>query len=179
MKINYQKKLDKFLEKLDYKPSLLLHSCCAPCSSYVLEYLVNYFDITVFFCNPNMIHEEEFEKRYQEQVKINEIINKDIKLIKVTYNPDEFYDAIKGYENIPEGGERCTKCFDLRLSHAAYYAKENNFDYFTTTLSISPHKNAMLLNNLGVEIGERYGVKYLESDFKKKNGYKRSVELSL
>ncbi len=179
MKINYQKKLDKFLEKLDYKPSLLLHSCCAPCSSYVLEYLVKYFDITVFFCNPNMIHEEEFEKRHQEQVKINEIINKDIKLVKVSYNPSEFYEAIKGYEHIPEGGERCTKCFDLRLSHAAEYAKKNNFDYFTTTLSISPHKNAMLLNTLGVEIGSRYGVNYLESDFKKKNGYKRSVELSL
>ena len=180
MKVNYQKKMEDTLSKIDLnkKPTLLIHSCCAPCSSYVLDYLKSYFNITVLFYNPNMIDEEEFEKRYDEQVKIIEVLDKTINLVKIPYDSKVFYEAIKGLEAEPEGGRRCTKCFELRLREAALYAKSNNFDFFTTTLSISPLKNATLLNELGVEIGEHHGVRYLESDFKKKNGYKISVDLS-
>ncbi|MCH4890732.1 epoxyqueuosine reductase QueH [Acidaminobacter sp. JC074] len=160
------------------KKTLLIHSCCAPCSSYVLEYLQDYFEITVMFYNPNMIDEEEFEKRYNEQVKINAAMREDIKLVKVPYEPQTFYQAVKGLEDIPEGGERCRACFELRLNEAAIYASDHGMDFFTTTLSISPLKNASTLNELGQKIGDKYGVNYLLSDFKKKNGYKRSVELS-
>lgn len=180
VKINYQRKLEETLKKLDstVSTSLLIHSCCAPCSSYVLDYLKSYFDITVLFYNPNMIDEEEFEKRYDEQVKIIDVLDKSIKLVKIPYDSQMFYEAVKGLENEQEGGLRCEKCFDLRLTEAAVYAKANNFDFFTTSLSISPLKNAQLLNELGVKIGEKHEVAYLESDFKKKNGYKISVDLS-
>lgn len=169
--------MEKILQKLQTKPKLLIHSCCAPCSSYVLEYLKDYFEITVLFYNPNMIDLEEFEKRYDEQVKINAALGH-IKLVKIPYENQAFYEAVKGYEHEKEGGERCSKCFELRLREAAQYGADHDFDYFTTTLSISPLKNAQLLNTLGLGIGEKYGIKYLISDFKKKNGYKRSVELS-
>lgn len=177
-KINYQREMEDIIKSFKTKPKLLLHSCCAPCSSYVLEYLSNHFDITVLFYNPNMIDEEEFEKRYNEQIKINAVIDADIKLVKVDYDSSVFYEKIKGFEHIPEGGQRCNKCFELRLEYAARYGQDHHFDFFTTTLTISPMKNASLLNTIGQTIGEKYDIQFLPSDFKKKNGYKRSVELS-
>jgi len=179
MKINYQKVMENTIKGFNgEKKKLLIHSCCAPCSSYVLEYLQDYFEITVMFYNPNMIDEEEFEKRYEEQVKINAAMREEINLVKIPYQPEAFYKAVKGLEHIPEGGLRCKACFGLRLNEAAIYASEHGIEYFTTTLSISPLKNSSVLNELGQEIGEAHDVKYLVSDFKKKNGYKRSVELS-
>ena len=179
MKVNYHRLMEETIKSLKgRKASLLIHSCCAPCSSYVLEYLKDYFDITVLFYNPNMIDKEEFEKRYDEQVKINTALDTDIKLIKIDYASNEFYDLIKGHEGDKEGGARCEICFRLRLTEAALYAKSHDYEYFTTTLSISPLKNAPLLNEIGLSLEEEHKVKYLQSDFKKKNGYKRSVELS-
>lgn len=178
-KRNYQRELDTLINKLQDKPKLLLHSCCAPCSSYVLEYLSKHFDITVLYYNPNIYPEKEFFFRENEQERfINEVYPNDVKFMREEYNPDEFYTAVKGFEGIKEGGERCFKCYLLRLEKTAQIAKENNFDFFTTTLSISPYKNAEKLNEIGEALSEKYGVKYLVSDFKKKNGYKRSTELS-
>lgn len=178
-KINYQKELDKTIESLKgKKPSLLLHSCCAPCSSYVLEYLSKYFKITVFYYNPNIYPEDEFYKRQQEQISLIKQMGLDIDVVEHNHNADEFYEKIKGLEREKEGGARCFKCYELRLERTCIYAKENNFDYFTTTLSISPLKNADALNNTGKELSKKYGVNYLYSDFKKNNGYKRSCELS-
>ena len=181
--INYQKVLDKLIENIqveDFVPSLLLHSCCAPCSSYVLEYLSEYFSITVLYYNPNIFPKEEYEYRINEQQKLidNLPAKNPIKLISTDYEPERFYDAVRGYEHIPEGGERCFSCYELRLREAALHAVKGNFDYFTTTLSISPLKNAAKLNEIGLMLEKEYGVRYLCSDFKKKNGYKRSVELS-
>ncbi len=183
MKINYQVILEKTIKdicKNGIRPKLLLHSCCAPCSSYVLEYLNEYFNITVLFYNPNLIDEDEFEKRYNEQIKINESLSNinPIQLVKIPYDGESYLNEVKGLEDIKEGGIRCKTCFEMRLRESALYAKENSFDYFTTSLSISPLKNSQLLNQLGLAIEKEVGVKYLESDFKKKNGYKRSVELS-
>ena len=178
-KRNYQRELDVLINRLENKPKLLLHSCCAPCSSYVLEYLSKHFDITVLYYNPNIYPEKEYFFRENEQERfINEAFTNDVKFIKEIYNPDEFYAAVKGLEGIKEGGERCFKCYLLRLEKTAQVAKENNFDFFTTTLSISPYKNAEKLNEIGEILSEKYGVEYLVSDFKKKNGYKRSTELS-
>lgn len=181
MKVNYQRELDKILEKLNgEKPKLLIHSCCAPCSSYVLEYLSKYFLITVLYYNPNIYPEDEFSKRLDEQKRLVDEMpfETQVKVMDVGYNPQEFYDAVKGYEQEVEGGARCEKCFRLRLLKTAQIAKEEGFDYFTTTLSISPLKNEQALNQIGEEISKEYGIKYLYSDFKKKNGYKRSIELS-
>lgn len=183
MKENYQIILNKTIEEIQKKgtaPSLLLHSCCAPCSSYVLEYLSEYFNITILFYNPNISPEQEFIKRANELRRlISEMPLKcDVKFIEGTYDSDRFYDMSKGLEHMKEGGERCFKCYRLRLEEAAKAAKNGGFDYFTTTLSISPHKNAKALNQIGSELSEEYGVNYLFSDFKKKNGYKRSCELS-
>lgn len=181
MKENYQKKLDCIIEGLQgTKPSLLLHSCCAPCSSYVLEYLSKYFQITVYYYNPNIDSREEYEKRSEEQERlISEMeFPEEVIFIKEEFRPEEFYQAVKGYEKEPEGGERCLKCYWLRLTEAAKKAKELGSDYFTTTLTISPLKNAQWLNEIGQELEKKYQVKFLPSDFKKKNGYKRSVELS-
>ena len=182
-KMNYQKILDEEIEdicKRQIIPSLLLHSCCAPCSSYVLEYLSMYFSITVLYYNPNIFPKEEYEYRISEQQKlINALPAKNrISFIKTEYEPDKFYEIAKGYENDEEGGERCFKCYELRLREAAEYAIKGKFDYFTTTLSISPMKNADKLNEIGRKISEECGVAYLYSDFKKRNGYKRSIELS-
>lgn len=182
-KINYQKILDDEINKIISEhrvPSLLLHSCCAPCSSYVLEYLCEYFDITVLYYNPNIFPEEEYQYRIIEQQRlINELPAKNpIHFIKTEYEPEKFHAIVKGHEKDKEGGERCFLCYELRLHEAAKYAKEGSFDYFTTTLSISPMKNAEWLNEIGKRLSEEYGVAYLYSDFKKKNGYKRSVELS-
>ena len=181
--MNYQLELDKTIEEIkkkEVKPKLLLHVCCAPCSSYVLEYLNEYFDITVFYYNPNISNIEEYEKRLKEEERFVSIypFNKEIKVIKGKYDNDEFETVIKGLENEKEGGARCFKCYRLRLEKTAQYAHDNNFDYFTTTLTISPYKNASKLNEIGKELESEYHVKYLLSDFKKKNGYKRSIELS-
>ncbi len=182
-KINYQKKLDEIIDditKHDETPSLLLHSCCAPCSSYVLEYLSQYFKITVFYYNPNISPEEEYRKRVAEQKRlISQLPSKNpVDFIEGDYKPQDFYDIAKGMEDIPEGGERCFSCYRLRLEHAARLAADMGFDYFTTTLSISPYKNAPKLNEIAEELSEIYRVKNLPSDFKKKEGYKRSIALS-
>lgn len=185
-KRNYQKELDKIIENIkkeDSVPSLFLHSCCAPCSSYCLEYLSEYFEITVFYYNPNIFPAEEYEERVNEQERLicemNEAgVKHPIHLVKGEFRPEVFYEAVKGLEKEPEGGARCTECFKLRLEESARLAKEVGYDYFTTTLTISPLKDAERLNRIGEEMGERYGVKFLNSDFKKKNGYKRSTELS-
>ena len=182
-KVNYQKELDKILDRIQKEnkvPSLLLHSCCAPCSSYVLEYLSEYFEITVFYYNPNIYPESEYEKRIEEQ---QELIGKmkfrhPVSFLGGSYDKERFYETTAGMEHLKEGGARWMKCYGHRLSEAAQMAAEGGFDYFTTTLSISPLKNAQKLNEIGIRLGEQVGVPYLVSDFKKKNGYKRSTELS-
>ena len=183
MKVNYQTELEKIIEFHQSKgeiPTLFLHSCCAPCSSYVLEYLSQYFKITVFYYNPNIYPDEEYYKRVDEQKQfINRFPAKNkIDFVEGNFDKERFYAMAKGKENMREGGDRCFLCYELRLRKAAEYAKSRNFDYFTTTLSISPLKNADKLNEIGLSLGKEYGVKYLVSDFKKKNGYKRSTELS-
>ena len=183
MKINYQLLCDKKIEELTRKskrPTLFLHSCCGPCSTYVLEYLSKYFDITLFFYNPNIYPEEEYLKRLETQrgVMLKHNALSDVKMISLPYNHDEFLNAVKGLEQEHEGGARCLECFRLRMEMTARIAVEKNFDFFSTTLSVSPHKNATLLNELGKELSEKYGIEYLYSDFKKREGYKRSIELS-
>lgn len=179
-KINYQRKLDELLARLDGTPKLLLHSCCAPCSSYCLEYLSRHFEITVLYYNPNISPEEEFRKRAEEERRlISEMpVKNHVSLVVDNYAPSEFFNAVKGLENAPEGGERCFVCYRLRLERAARYAKEHGFDYFCSTLSISPLKNAQKLNEIGAELSELYSVANLPNDFKKKGGYLRSIELS-
>lgn len=181
--INHQKELERLLEnikKQEQVPTLLLHSCCAPCSSYVLEYLAEYFEITVFYYNPNIFPEGEYTKRIlEQQMLIQDMkVKYPISFIAGNYDREKFYESVAGLEHLKEGGERCFKCYELRLTEAAKLAKEGDFDYITTTLSISPVKNADKLNEIGVAVAEKYGVQYLQSDFKKKNGYKRSIELS-
>ncbi len=181
--MNYQKELEQLIDRLqkeDQVPRLLLHSCCAPCSSYVLEYLSDYFEITVFYYNPNIFPESEYTKRIlEQQTLIGEMECKHpVSFLAGNYDRDRFFEIARGLEHLREGGERCFQCYELRLEEAARIAKEADFDYFTTTLSISPLKNAEKLNAIGTEIGKKYGVTYLQSDFKKKNGYKRSIELS-
>ncbi len=179
-KINYQRELDKLISSLDGTPRLLLHSCCAPCSSYCLEYLSRYFAITVLYYNPNIYPEAEFAKRAAEQKRlIAELPTENpVSLVVDDYDPDEFFTAVKGLENAPEGGERCFVCYRLRLERAVRYAKEHGFDYFCSTLSISPLKNAQKLGEIGAELSELYNVRNLPNDFKKKGGYLRSIELS-
>lgn len=162
------------------KPKLLLHSCCGPCSSAVLERIEGYFDIDVFYYNPNIDSADEFYRRSDEQIKLVEDLGLDDKIdVKVIkYNHQDFLSYIKGFEKYEEGGARCFRCYRQRLEETAKYAAENNYDYFTTTLSISPHKNSQILNRLGKFLSEKYKVNYLFSDFKKKNGFKRSVELT-
>lgn len=177
-KVNYQKQLDEIINNIEgSKPSLLLHACCAPCSSYCVEYLSQYFDITIFYYNPNIICKEEYEKRYLEFEKIQKSIC-NVKIVKAQYDNLEFFNAIKGYEDCEEGGERCFICYELRLRKTALEAKEKGFDYFASTLSISPHKNAEKLNEIGKNIEKEYNIKWLPNDFKKKGGYLRSTVLS-
>ena len=185
-KINYGLMLEREIEniKREYpngeRPSLLLHACCAPCSSYVLQYLSEFFDITLFFYNPNISPKEENDFRAEELRRlVAEMPLEHIpKIIVEEYEPERFYEAVKGMEHLAEGGARCAVCYRLRLEKTAQKAKELGFDYFTTTLTISPYKRSEWLNAIGGELGDRYGVPYLFSDFKKKNGYKISCELS-
>lgn len=176
MNINYNEEMKKIISNLDDHNKLLLHSCCGPCSSSVIERLRDYFDITVIYYNPNIEPKEEYEKRKSEQLRLlNEL---GIKFMDIDYLNNEYHKKIKGYENEPENGLRCSLCFELRLDKTASKAKENNFDYFGTTLTVSPHKNSKIINEIGLKLEERYGVKFLLSDFKKEDGYKRSIELS-
>lgn len=194
-KRNYQKELEKIIEKKTDRPKLLLHACCAPCSSYCLEYLREYFDITVFFYNPNISEATEYQKRIEEEKRLIASYNEQvlhqsfegmnsseqaglIQIIESEYVPAEFYQAVKGLEQCKEGGERCFTCFELRLRKSFEVAKEGDFDYVTTTLTISPLKNADKLNEIGERLAGELQVPWLPSDFKKKNGYKRSIELS-
>ncbi len=181
-KINYQLKLDKLIESIpkEIVPTLLLHSCCAPCSSYTLEYLSQYFKITVFYYNPNISPALEYKKRVDEQMRlINELPTKNpVEFIEGEYKPEDFLEIAKGYEDIHEGGERCFRCYRLRLEQAARLAKRMNFDYFATTLSISPYKNAQKLNEISEDLSKIYEVKARPCDLKKRGGYKRSIELS-
>lgn len=181
--VNFQLLMEEQLKRIkesNTTPSLLLHACCAPCSSYVLECLSKYFNISILYYNPNITSEEEYNKRFNElkrfirEVKFNNPIN----IININYTNQEFIDMSKGLEYEKEGGKRCYKCYHLRLDKTAKYALLNGFDYFTTTLSISPYKNSEWLNQIGEELSDKYGIKYLYADFKKKNGYKRSIELS-
>lgn len=171
--MNYQKELDKLLDTLTKEgrvPRLLLHSCCAPCSSYVLEYLSNYFEITVFYYNPNIYPETEYTKRILEQQKLIDDMNfkYPVSFVAGEYEKEKFYEMARGLEEVKEGGSRCMKCYELRLRETAEIAKAGEYDYFTTTLSISPLKNAAKLNEIGRDLAKEYGVEYLISDFKKK-----------
>ncbi|MFI3200886.1 MAG: epoxyqueuosine reductase QueH [Eubacteriales bacterium] len=185
--VNYQRELDNILSDLptiEPPKSLLLHSCCAPCSTYVLKYLSQYFAITLYFYNPNITEEIEYQRRLLEQRRLIETLNKTekvkylITIIEAPYEVQEFHDCVKGLEQELEGGKRCEACFRLRLEASAKIAKELGSDYFTTTLTISPRKNSKLLNEVGQEVAERYQEQFLPSDFKKKEGYKQSVQLS-
>jgi hypothetical protein len=180
---NYQIILDKELEKIknfDKPPKLLLHSCCAPCSSYVLEYLSEFFEIIIYYFNPNISPESEYLFRLEEVKRlVEEMPHKNpITFVESEYNPDDFFSLAKGHEKDRERGERCRKCLKFRLESTAKKAKELNVDYFTTTLSISPLKDSEFLNETGRELSVEYGVQYLFSDFKKKGGYQRSIVLS-
>ena len=182
-RINYQRQLEEQLARIEEngaRPRLLLHSCCAPCSSYVLEYLDRWFDITAYYYNPNIAPREEFDRRSAELVRLVQAMphQGDMRVIVGDYVPELFYSACRGHEADPEGGERCRICFELRLAEAAKMAAREGCDCFTTSLTISPLKNADLLNAIGEAAGKAAGVAWLPSDFKKKNGYKRSCELS-
>lgn len=178
--MNYQIEQDNIINRLEGTPTLLLHSCCGPCSSHCLEVLSKYFLVTVLWYNPNIQPEAEYSLRLENQKKLIGALKTvhPVQLKVLDYDPNEFFLAVKGLENEREGGLRCTECFLLRLENTVRVAKELGFDYFTTTLTVSPHKNAPLINGIGYSLSEQYGVKFLPSDFKKKNGYKRSIELS-
>ncbi len=180
MKENYQKKLDTLLADLDGVPRLLLQSCCGPCSSYVLEYLTAYFDVTLLYYNPNIRPEAEYERRLatQKQLLAAMPLARPVTLMETGWRGEEFEAAARGLESEPEGGARCTRCFMLRLEETARQAAMGGFDYFGTTLTVSPHKNAPLLNEIGAALSMRYGVNWLPSDFKKRGGYLRSIQLS-
>lgn len=178
MKTNYNTVMEEIIINLNTKPKLLLHACCGVCSSAVIERLNSTFAITILFYNPNIYPEKEYQKRLETQRKIINKLNKNIKLLEIGYNPKDFEKIAKGLEEEKEGGKRCIKCYHLRLEKTAQIAKEKHYDYFCTTLSISPYKHSNILNNLGKALENKYKIKYLYSDFKKKNGYKRSVELA-
>lgn len=181
--INYQKCMEEEIAKVrqnEAVPKLLLHSCCGPCSTYCIQTLSEYFSVTVYYFNPNIYPPEEYACRAAEQKRFIEQfpVKHPVSFVEGPFEPKEFYDYIRGYEKEPEGGERCFLCYRLRLEKTAEYAKQNQFDYFTTTLSISPLKNAAKLNEIGGELAEKYDILYLFSDFKKKEGYKKSTEIS-
>ena len=178
--MNYQLMLDETIKNLTNVPKLLLHACCAPCSSYCIEYLSNYFEITIYYYNPNIDKEDEYDYRYSELERfIKEFKTKyPVHLVNAGYHKEDFENISKGLENEPERGARCLKCYRLRLEKSYQYAKENNFDYITTTLTLSPHKNSKVINEIGGDLEKEYLVPYLYSDFKKRDGYKRSITLS-
>ncbi len=176
--INNYKDFKKMLDNLDYKPKLLLHSCCAPCSSHVITLLSKYFDITIFYSNDNIYPFEEYNKRLKEEIKFCNEIDSNIKVLSDDYNYDDFLNAIKGKEDLGERSPRCYECYKFRLEKTIIKAKQLGFEYFTTTLSISPHKNSTWINEIGYELENKYNIKYLYSDFKKEEGYKKSIELS-
>lgn len=183
-KRNYQRELDRLITDAgdaQEVPVLFLHSCCAPCSSYVLEYLSDYFRITVFYYNPNIYPQEEYRKRVEEQQRLiaQMPLRYPVRFVEGDFDDKRFYETVRGLENEPEGGARCEKCFLLRLSETAKRAKEAGADYFATTLTISPLKNAEKMNEIGEALAKEYQIAWLPSDFKKKNGYKRSIELSI
>ena len=196
-KINYQKELEKIIASMQEPEKVFLHSCCAPCSSYCMEYLRRYFDVTVFYYNPNIMDESEYRKRVAEQQRLIDAYNRlsetvaetgtgtkevitlrKISFVEGKYDVDNYLQTVKGLEDAPEGGRRCGRCFELRLRETARMAKEMGMDYFTTTLTISPLKNAQLINEIGNRLGAEAGIAFLPSDFKKNNGYLRSIELS-
>lgn len=177
MKVNYDLELERIIsENKGKKPTLLLHSCCGPCSTAVITRLINYFDITIYYYNPNIEPFNEYLKRKEEQLKV--IRELGVKYINCDYENDIYRKAVKGLEDLPEGSKRCFLCFKLRLLKTALKAKEENFEYFGTTLTVSPHKNSEVINLIGKDLEENIKVKYLYSDFKKKEGYKISIELS-
>lgn len=177
--MNYQNKMQEIINSLDYRPRLLLHSCCGPCSTTVLTLLVEFFDITVLYYNPNIEPMAEYEHRKKEQIRfIKEFNNEHINFMDCDYNNQDFRRKVQGLEQEREGGARCAVCFKLRLNYTASLAKKENFDYFGTTLTVSPHKNSDVINKIGSLLEKEYGVNYLYSDFKKKDGYKKSVEIS-
>ena len=177
--MNYQNKMQEIINSLDYRPRLLLHSCCGPCSTTVLTLLVEFFDITVLYYNPNIEPMAEYEHRKKEQIRfIKEFNNEHINFMDCDYNNQDFRRKVQGLEQEREGGARCAVCFKLRLNYTASLAKKENFDYFGTTLTVSPHKNSDVINKIGSLLEKEYGVNYLYSDFKKKDGYKKSIEIS-
>lgn len=181
-RINYQRELEKLISEVcgtGKRPVVFLHSCCGPCSSYVLEYLTQYFDVLLYFYNPNIHPEEEYKKRLEAQKKVIEKIpfSGSVTLVEGEYNTKDFFDSVKGLENEPEGGLRCEKCIEMRMRDTAIKAIQYKTDFFATTLTVSPHKNALYINKTGNEIETEHKIAYLISDFKKKNGYKRSIEL--
>lgn len=180
MNINYHKLCLEEISKLKEPKKILLHSCCAPCSSYVITFLSNYFDITILYYNPNIYPYEEYKKRKTEQIKLIKNIKTKNKLefLDCDYDNNTYNDLIKGYENCKEGGNRCNICFNLRLEKTAKIAKENNYDYFCSTLTVSPHKNSKLINEIGLTLSNKYKIKWLYSDFKKNEGFKQSIQLS-
>ncbi len=179
MQVNYDLQFDKIIKGLNGKPSLLLHVCCAPCASSVLERLAPYFNVTIYFYNPNITEREEYQLRLNELKRfVNEVYGDTIKIIEGDFEPETFYDASRGLEDELERGLRCTECFNLRLKSTANLAKVGLYAYYCTTLTVSPHKNAQLLNEIGYKLEQEFGVKWLPSDFKKKQGYIRSIELS-
>lgn len=180
MNVNYSLICEGILEKLDKKERLLLHSCCGPCSSYVISYLSDYFDITVLYYNPNIYPYEEYMKRKEEQIRlIKEIqVKNKLDILDCDYDNEKYEKLIKGLEKEPERGRRCNVCYYMRMERTASEAKKNNYDFFCTTLSVSPYKNAALINQIGEELEKKYNVKWLYSDFKKKDGYKQSILLS-
>lgn len=174
--MNYDKEMQKIINTLEDKPKLLLHSCCAPCSSYVIERLKDYFDITIIYYNPNIEPKLEYEKRKKEQIKLVNIFG--LKYLDADYDNEIYHEMAKGLENELERGRRCVKCYELRLRYTANKAKEENFDYFATTLTVSPYKLSNVINEIGYSLQDEYKIKYLPSDFKKNDGYKKSIELS-
>lgn len=173
---NYQRQLDNIIASLSGKPTLLLHSCCGPCSSYVLEYLTQYFEVTLAYYNPNIEPAEEYQHRLSEQVRLLKEGFPQVGFVELPYDNEAFHSAVSGFESLGEGSERCYHCFQFRLQEIARYAG-SDYDYFTTTLTVSPHKNAQWINEIGFDC-QGYGAKFLPSDFKKREGYKRSIALS-
>ena len=178
--INYHKKLEEIIRNLDYTPKLLLHSCCAPCSSYVLSFLTKYFDITILYYNPNIEPIEEYEKRKEEEKRLIKEIDKvnSIDIIDCDWDNAKFKEMSFGLEQVPERGKRCYLCYELRMDKTARVAKDKGYDFFATTLTVSPYKNSNWINEIGYKLQDKYNIKYLCSDFKKNNGYKQSIELS-